>query len=315
MAEQAINQHNEEFNNKKCYSCGKLFRTPANLLVHKNRKTPCLIREVSPEQIHNPNRCIFCNKIFSKKENLTRHLKSCKVKNGGMDILVDKVRYDQEIRILKEKDQQKDEQIKKLKEESDEKIQKLINEVDALKKAITVAPITPVAQTTNITNNYNAPINITINNYNTPTIAGLKITIDEIMSADKLTKLILQKLYFNPELPENHCLYLQNKKEKSLIIYEGGNWKSVTGENTKNVISRLENVINGDTGFQLINGKQGPYSGSDNLFNDLPSQCTNKIIGYNTYTDQLTSDDAYEVFLGGREVVLNTIRAAGCKLV
>jgi len=102
MNDNRLNQPIELINNKKCYSCGKVFRTQANLLTHKNRKTPCLIREVAPEQVNNPNRCIFCNKIFIQKQSLTRHFKTCKIKNGGMDILVDKVKYDQEIRILKD---------------------------------------------------------------------------------------------------------------------------------------------------------------------------------------------------------------------
>ena len=107
---------NEEINNKKCYSCGKIFRTPNDLNRHKNRKTPCLIREVLPEQVNNPNRCIFCNKILSNKSHLTRHLNICKIKNGGMEILADKVKYEQEIRILKERDLLKDKQIKQFHE-------------------------------------------------------------------------------------------------------------------------------------------------------------------------------------------------------
>ncbi|QYB17540.1 hypothetical protein PV-S19_0176 [Pacmanvirus S19] len=325
MAEPVVNQPNEEFNNKKCYSCGKIFRTPANLLVHKNRKTPCLIREVAPENIHHPNRCIFCNKILSKKEHLTRHLKTCKVKNGGMDILVDKVKYDQEIRILKEKMELKDKEIEKTNKEKDEQIKKLMElqqaqaaEIDALKKAV-VTPQVIYNAPQNVTNNVNNvnTINITINNYLKPSIQGLTITADEITTADKIPKLLLQKLYFNPELPENHCMYLQNKKDKTMILYDGGKWKSVTGENTKNVIYDLNNVINGDTGFQLINGKPGPYSGLDANFGKLQPNCINKIIGFNTDTDQkeLSPDDAYEVFLGGRDIVLTTIKAAGCKLV
>ncbi|SIP85899.1 Zinc finger C2H2-type/integrase [Pacmanvirus A23] len=301
----------------KCYNCGKIFKKPSDFERHKNRKTPCLIREVPPEQIHNPNRCIFCNKIFSKKENLTRHLKTCKIKNGGMDVLVDKVKYDQEIRILKEQMELKD----KKEKENEEKIQKLMEKVDALEKAV-VTPQVIYNAPQNVTNNVNNvnnvnTINITINNYLKPSIQGLTITADEITTADKIPKLLLQKLYFNPELPENHCMYLQNKKDKTMILYDGGKWKSVTGENTKNVIYDLNNVINGDTGFQLINGKPGPYSGLDANFGKLQPNCINKIIGFNTDTDQkeLSPDDAYEVFLGGRDIVLTTIKAAGCKLV
>jgi hypothetical protein len=85
-----------------CYNCGKQFKTARLLRQHKNRKTPCLIREVPQEHIHNPLRCIFCNKIFSKKENLTKHHKTCKIKNGGLQTLCDKVKYEQKIRILEE---------------------------------------------------------------------------------------------------------------------------------------------------------------------------------------------------------------------
>jgi hypothetical protein len=87
----------------KCYECGKTFRDDGNLKRHKNRKTPCLIREVPPDQLTNPNRCIYCNKVFVQYRGMTRHLKSCKVKNESMDILDDKVRHEQEMRIMKDK--------------------------------------------------------------------------------------------------------------------------------------------------------------------------------------------------------------------
>lgn len=42
----------------KCYNCGKTF-SKAHLDRHKGRKTPCLIRDVAPEDINNPNRCVW----------------------------------------------------------------------------------------------------------------------------------------------------------------------------------------------------------------------------------------------------------------
>jgi hypothetical protein len=98
--EVVVNDTNEK---NKCYSCGKQFKTQAHFNQHKNRKTPCLIREIKPEDINNPNRCIYCNNIFSKKENLTRHLTNCKIKNGGLQILHDKVKPEDQLRILQEK--------------------------------------------------------------------------------------------------------------------------------------------------------------------------------------------------------------------
>ena len=104
---------NEQIDNKKCYSCGKIFPKSGHLERHKNRKTPCLIQIIQPEQVNNPNRCIFCNKIFTNISNRNKHLKLCRVKNGGMDILVDKVHNDQRIRILEEQHQKEQEQHQK----------------------------------------------------------------------------------------------------------------------------------------------------------------------------------------------------------
>lgn len=116
--------------NKTCAECSKVFRAPALLERHKKRKTPCLLREVAPEHANNPNRCIFCNNVFSKKEHLTRHHKICRIKNGGMEILVDKVKYDQEIRLLKEQREiDKQEQERKDKK-IDETLQKIIERLE-----------------------------------------------------------------------------------------------------------------------------------------------------------------------------------------
>ena len=294
--------------NKKCYNCGKKFRTPADLLKHKNRKTPCLIREIAPDQINNPNRCIFCNKILSKKEHLTRHLGVCKIKNGGMDMLADKVIYEREIQLMKEKDRQKDEKIKNM----EEKFKIMSKKIDALETALIPTGGDATKNTnTNITN-YN--INITVNNYTKPSLEGITITPEELSNATKLSKFLLQKLYFNPDLPQNHCLYLQNKKDKTLIVNDGGNWTTVIGDNVAEVITNLSNTLY-IRGSDIVNGKNGPYKGVDAEYMALPGADQKKIYDFNRTRDILSNDDAYEVFLGGRDVVLGTIRAAGCKMV
>jgi hypothetical protein len=88
--------------NKKCYKCGKEFKYQSHLERHVKNKTLCIIQEVDAKDLANPNRCIYCNKTMSRKPNLIKHLKTCKVKNGGIEILDDNVRHMHEIRILKE---------------------------------------------------------------------------------------------------------------------------------------------------------------------------------------------------------------------
>jgi len=35
---------------------------------------------------------------------------------------------------------------------------------------------------------------------------------------------MIEKIHFNPSKPENMNIYISNKKDKYLIIYEDGNW-------------------------------------------------------------------------------------------
>lgn len=209
---------------------------------------------------------------------------------------------------MKEKDQQKDEEIKLLKER-----------LTALEKSQLQLVAQPAAPQQ--INNYHAPVtnnninvNININNYNQPTIDGMNITAAELEGVNKLTKFLLQKIYFNPALPQNHCIYLQNKKDKSLILFENNNWRQVTGDNLPEVMTKLNNTI-ASKGTEIINSKNGPYEASDKKFLELPGATQYKITNFNSLQEELGHDDAYEVFYGGRDVVLGTIREAGCKLI
>lgn len=108
-----------------CYDCGKQFETVQHYTRHRNRKTPCMIENISEDQKLNPDRCIYCNKIFSKNSNLVRHLNTCKIKNGGLDKLTDKLQYEQKIRILEEKECLMNEKIYSLQKQMDTMNEKL----------------------------------------------------------------------------------------------------------------------------------------------------------------------------------------------
>ncbi|QYB17371.1 hypothetical protein PV-S19_0007 [Pacmanvirus S19] len=87
---------------KTCNLCGKKFNLLTDLQRHKNRKTPCVIIDVLPENINNPNKCNLCNKIFSTSGNLRKHSKICKV---VIEPIIIENQHEQEIRILKEQNE------------------------------------------------------------------------------------------------------------------------------------------------------------------------------------------------------------------
>lgn len=218
--------------NRKCYNCGKVFRKPAELERHKNRKTPCLIQDIKPEQIENPLRCIYCNRVFSNTSNLNKHHKTCKIKNGGMDILVDKVKHEQEIRILKEQrvadEKRHTEQLQKLEERltavttvTAELTAGFNAQIEELKKQIATQP-------QQVTNNITINNTITINNYLKP---NYKFLIDgdvfkEIFKRWKVSTPyeIIPLIWFNKDRPENLSITATNVKSGDCAVYDGKTW-------------------------------------------------------------------------------------------
>lgn len=214
----------EAFDNKKCYSCGKTFRTPANLALHKARKTPCLIRDISEENKKNPLRCIYCNKIFSKASNLTKHGKTCKIKNGGLDKLHDKVKHDEQMRIMKEEFEQKF-------SAQAAKMLAIEQEMEKL-KAGAIVTAKPTTHNTSINNGTINNINIIVNNYTSPNADHLLTfsKFNEIFRKEfaGLPVAIVCKLYFDQDHQENMSIHLVNKSTGEMLAMCEGNWKTMS---------------------------------------------------------------------------------------
>lgn len=253
-----------------CYNCGKQFKTQAHLNQHKNRKTPCLIRDVKPEDINNPNRCIYCNKIFSKKENLTKHLKTCKVKNGGLQLLHDKVKHEEQIRIRQEELEIENKDIKAMVSLMKAEIEDLRAQVKAHDQALVqTAPATAATVahnagtvnnigTNNVTNNTNnININFTINNYNNPNLDYIK---NDVKKFEKLLKYemaatpiaVVEWVWYNRDHPENVSAHLVNKKTGEVLVSLDGKWVT---DNVSNVIPTLRRIAYELTEFMFRNNK------------------------------------------------------------
>jgi hypothetical protein len=299
-------QPNDQLEQYKCFSCGKDFKYQSHFERHQNKRTPCLIREIPDKDKANPNRCIYCNKIMSRKPNLIKHLKTCKVKNGGMDILDDKVRHEQEIRILKEQRTASDKQIANLEQQNAVIKQQNDMILDKLNKLDT-------NQTKNVTNNtMNGNVNntvnnvqIVLNNFQTPNLDGITITPEELIGIDNLPRYMLIKIYCNQDKPENHSIYFPNKKEPRVLFYDRLQWQSYTGEALKNKLTMLSNT-NYLSSRELFFGPRGMVANDDEeLFEALPGAVKNIIIEQ-LQKVQISHEDILEALLGAKAMIEKT---------
>lgn len=292
------NEQPNEISNKKCYSCGKMFRTPANLAAHKNRKSPCLIRNVPEEQKLNPNRCIFCNKIFSNKGNLIKHLGKCKIKNGGMDILDEKVRFEQELRIIKEQNARLQEQNGEMREQ----LQQVQKEIAKIKLAPQI--VQNIGTVNN--NNNNFVQNFHFYNYDKPCVDELKLK-QEDLRVTNIFRALLEMIYFNQELPQNHTLYYPNIKEKRLLVYKNDSWQNVMGEDLSTVMTNVKNSTY-MIGADKINN--GAMFKTENDFDRLYPAVKDAIISFNSLGihASMTNDEILEVIKNNKKLIAETLR-------
>jgi hypothetical protein len=226
-----------EVGHNKCYNCGKDFKDSTHLQRHKNRKTPCVIRDIDPADAVNPNRCIYCNRIFVQPQSLTRHHSTCKVRNGGMQILAGKTAHEQMV---------------------EEQLAAMKATIDAQAEKIKQLEQRPAGNTTNINNttnntNINNNVNIIFNCWETPDLRQL-IAKD----ADGVSKIVsiirrelvgaplalIREVWFNPDNPANHAIYLANKLTGEVLTWDGKRWRM---DNIKKVGTRMRDRAYGWT--------------------------------------------------------------------
>jgi hypothetical protein len=79
----------------KCGKCNKIFKKTSNLKQHLARKTPCEpVQGNMLGEITN-NKCRYCGRTMKNKYILTKHYTTCKIKNGGMEMLFARIEAQQ----------------------------------------------------------------------------------------------------------------------------------------------------------------------------------------------------------------------------
>lgn len=261
----------EEIIVNKCYNCNKIFPTNQAFLRHRNRKTPCLIQNINEKDIKNPNRCIYCNRVYSKKENLVRHHKVCNIKNGGLEILYDKTKYEELLRIVREETERKIEEKDKKIEEMQMKYDKDIVELKSMLTEIIGKKDTVNNNSeTNSTINGNVEINNGIVNNNNITIINNldNPNVDHLFEFERFSKLLarealrlpvamLIETFFDPSHPENASVHLLDKETKRVLAMSEGKW----------IIYAMDKIVDKlrDIGYHLAAEGCRKYGGPDAL--------------------------------------------------
>ena len=172
--------------------------------------------------------CKYCNKKFKHSSGLSRHVKYYCKKNNDEDLK-------ELVRLLNEQNKQledkmglemskRDKEIDTLQKKINIEMSKRDKQVDTLQKKI--SKLTTKLQINN-TNNGIINNNIILNNYTETDISHLTskdytYLINEINNC--LPKMI-ERIHFNPKVPENMNVYISNMKDKFIMMYKDGTWK------------------------------------------------------------------------------------------
>ena len=174
------------------------------------------------QQMNKNTKCRYCDKSFSFKQSMYRHMKNCKNKtsliNTDASFLLES---DKDNEILYTKSQV-ELLINKTREEFTQKETQNITIINELRKQ--VESLLKNQGSNNITYNTNIILNAfgkeNISYISNDYIKGL-ISSGPVSCIPKL----LQHIHFNPDHSENHNIKIPNKKEPYAKIYNGTNWE------------------------------------------------------------------------------------------
>ena len=208
--------------------------------------------------------CEYCLRTYSRKDNLTKHLKTCKKKKENEN----------------EKDKKIEELIKnqeEMKKQMKEMVEKLL--VNSGGNTITNNNTNNTNNSTNNSNNTtnNMTNNIIIHNYGDENTKY--ITSDYILNLLKYKPAkaipeLIKHTHFNEEHPENQNIKITNKKEPYIKVRKNDKWELQNKEDTINdLIDRqqvhlMDEVIEEKIEEKCSNSEKNNIERCNNLYNE-----------------------------------------------
>ena len=223
----------------KCNNCNYSTNRKSNFLSHINRRSPCVKENLDDASLEFSDstlskdgkifKCDKCNKEFSTKWNLKRHLGSCNnIDNGTLKCEICQI----EFTSVRSKNKHK-RTVACIPIHLQNNINNNVNN------------ITNHNTTTNNNNNHNNTLNITNNNIQNNIVVNAfgKENYDYLLDENhRLKKIIenkdafMQKMitlvHFDKEHPENHNIMMTNMQSKHVHVYDGQKFVKALKEQT-----------------------------------------------------------------------------------
>jgi len=165
--------------------------------------------------------CKYCDKRFTFRQSMNRHIKYTCTKNKDEDLK-------ELVRLMNIQIEQQKNELQSQKQEFNKKIETQAKLIEKLMGKLEVG------------NTFNTAIvnNIQLLGYRQTDVSHLT---DEdyrkcIKRVNHCVKNMIEKVHFNPSKPENMNIYISNIKEKYIMVYDGANWNLA---NKKDEIDRL----------------------------------------------------------------------------
>lgn len=219
-----------------CEKCNKEFNQKCHYMNHLLKKNPCDIK-LTNNKVYN---CEYCNHLFIRSRNMTRHLKICKMK-GNLKNLDDSKN--------KNKNNNIEDNIEKIKNDN----QELKKELQDIKNLMLNNKIQ--SSNENVVNIENQTVNIKpttiINNIYIMNYKDEKLDDNDLKSILNSNDPILhavEKIHCNENKPEQHNVLIKDKTRNNIYVYENNKWniqnKSQTLANIySSTINKITNTI------------------------------------------------------------------------
>ena len=166
--------------------------------------------------------CKYCNKSFTTKQAMYRHIKYTCKKNKDEDLK-------EFVRLLNEKDKEVNEIKEKMNQQTKEN-EKLAKQIEKLSKKLQINNYNKNNTTTNCNNN-----NI-MNNYHIQLLNYDKTDYSHLTDKDYVKCIkdcnhsvmsLIKKVHFNDKKPENKNIYISNIKNGYAMVYKDNKWQLV----------------------------------------------------------------------------------------